>query len=78
MPYSSVEQLSQKDVKSARLLQRVHGAIVHGFGRFFFLVDPDRIPKGANQGLEFTNAREIITSPHHPNVCVYGSCNHSP
>ncbi len=50
MPFSSIEQLSQKDVKSGRLLQRVHGAIVHGLGRYFFLVDPDRIQKGANQG----------------------------
>ncbi len=50
MPFSSVEQLSQKDVNDTRLQQRVHGVIVHGHGRHFYLVDPELISKGANQG----------------------------
>ena len=50
MPFSSVESLSQKDVKEDRLQLRVHGAVAHGFGRFLFVIDPNRIQKGANQG----------------------------
>ena len=50
VPFSSVEQLSQKDVKKGRVQQRLHGAIVHGYGRLFYMVDPELVTKGENQG----------------------------
>ncbi len=63
VPFSSVEQLSQKDVKAGRLQQRVHGAIVHGLGKYFYLVDPDLVPKGGNQGLriEMNHVGRLLT-----------------
>jgi hypothetical protein len=50
VPYSSRERLSQKDVDSERLIQRIHGVIVHGVGSFLYLVEPDIVTKGSNQG----------------------------
>ncbi len=50
LPYSSVEHLSEKDVKNERLTQRLHGVILHGVGTWIFVIEPDIIMKGANQG----------------------------
>lgn len=46
--------MSEKDVKNERLVQRVHGVILHGIGTWFFLIEPDVVSKGANQGLNIT------------------------
>jgi hypothetical protein len=50
VPYNSVEKMSQKDVQQSRLIQRIHGVIVHGIGTFLYLVEPAMTPKGSNQG----------------------------
>ncbi len=51
LPFSSIEALSQKDVKSGRIQLRVIGVIVHGYGRFFYVIDQGKVQKGANQGM---------------------------
>ena len=50
VPYSSIEKLSEKDVKNERVTQRLHGVIIHGVGSWFFVVEPILTSKGANQG----------------------------
>ena len=50
VPYNSIEKMSQKDVQQNRLIQRVHGVILHGIGTFLYLVEPVIVPKGSNQG----------------------------
>ncbi len=50
LPYNSIEKMSQMDVSGSRLIQRIHGAIIHGIGIFLFVLEPSVIPKGSNQG----------------------------
>ena len=48
VPYSSTESHDQQGQKTTRLVQRIHGALLHGIGKFLYVVNPD-VPKGANQ-----------------------------
>ena len=50
VPYSTRERISQKDVDTERLTQRIHGVIVHGLGTYLYILEPDIVSKGANQG----------------------------
>ncbi len=52
VPYSSIEKLSEKDVKNERLTQRLHGVIIHGVGSWVFRIELILTSKGANQGLQ--------------------------
>ena len=66
VPFSTTEHLSEKDVKSTRVQQRIMGTIVHGYGRFFHFIDPELLPKGANQCTQRKNPYilHIIVSFH--------------
>jgi hypothetical protein len=50
VPYNSTDRISQQDVQQNRLVQRIHGVIIHGIGTFLFILEPLLVNKGSNQG----------------------------
>ena len=58
VPFSSHESHDQNGQKSTRLVQRVHGALLHGIAKLLYVVNPD-VPKGANQVI--TILQDVLT-----------------
>ena len=48
VPFSVRDIAAQQDQKSTRLVQRIHGCLIHGVCKLLYVVNPD-VPKGANQ-----------------------------
>ncbi len=57
--------MSQKDVQQSRLVQRIHGVLLHGVGTYLYLVEPAIVPKGSNQGVMdiVLNRHNIVIDP---------------